>query len=189
MSRTRSKQYKKYILEGSFLAIDPSSGKTSAAGWALFKGGILMEAGIIEVCSVSAKQHRLKALLKKLQERFDLVDLLVIENIEGRMAPKVLIQACGVFIAGIESKVYFEMNIRTWQSIAEKLGGWKKTNKAGKVRGDPDGNEGDEYDAMYIGWAAIALALGYDTRQKAAEREPFIDKTRERMNGKGNNGV
>ena len=181
MSRSRSRQYRKYILEGTFLAIDPSSGKSSAAGWALFKEGKLYSSGTVEICSIAAKEMRLRAIMECVQADFKPVDLLVIENIEGRMAPKILIQAAGVYIASIQSKAYFEMNIRTWQSIAEKLGGWKKTNKSGTVRGDCNGNEGDEYDAQYIGWAAIALALGYDTRQKEADREPYIELTKQRM--------
>ena len=178
MSRTRALQFSKYILEGKFLAIDPSSGKTGNAGWALFEKGKLHSSGILDIYSDSSRERRLKSILECMQKEFEPVDLLVLENIEGRMAPKILIQACGVIIAGTPSDRYFEMNIITWQSIAMKLGGWKKTNKNGVVRGDPKGNEGDEYDAQYIGFASIALALGYDAKSKPEFNDPIIENVK-----------
>lgn len=187
MSKTRALQYKRYILEGTFLVIDPSSGRSGDGGWALFENGKLKESGVIEISSIASKQKRLVAILECMQSQFtDPVDLLVLEKIDGRMAKRILIQACGVFIATAPSKVYFEMNVMTWRSIASKLGGWKKVSKnTGKVHGDSEGNEGDEIDAQYIGWASIALALGYDTKKKTkageAERMEIIQQVRERM--------
>ncbi len=178
MSKTRSKRFKKQILEGQMLAIDPSSGATGHAGWALFTGGRLVESGILKLAG-SEFNHRLKAVLKDALE-FDPVDVLVIEKIGGYRAQSVLIQACGVFIAGIDSPNCIQMNVQTWQAIAKRVGGWKKTTKKG-LQGDPNGQEGDEYDAIYIGAAAIALALGYDSKAKEEDREPYLTEVRERI--------
>jgi hypothetical protein len=178
MSKTRGRQYKHYILEGSFLAVDPSSGKTSAAGWALFQEGKLVESGIIEVCSVASKENRLREIMKVVSQKFDPVDLLIVEKIDGRMATRILIQACGVYIASIESTCFFEMNIQSWQAIAKRLGGWKKTNKIGDERGDPNGREGDEVDAIYIGHAAVAFAMGYDSKDSEEKKEEILSTIR-----------
>ena len=174
-------QYKKYILEGNMLVIDPSSGSTSAAGYAMFKNGILHDSGIIEICSIKSRENRLRDILECLQKEFtDPVDVLVIENIEAKIAPKVLIQSCGVYIAALPYKHYFEMNIQTWRGIAMRLGGWKKRSKSRNTTiGDPNGQEGDEVDARYIGYAAIALALGYDTRLPEKDREASIAQTKD----------
>jgi len=178
MSKTRSKRFKKQILEGQMLAIDPSSGATGHAGWALFEGGKLSESGILDIRG-SEFNHRLKAVLKDALE-FDPVDVLVIEKIGGYRAQPVLIQACGVFIAGIDSPNCIQMNVQTWQSIARRLGEWKKTTKKG-VQGDSNGREGDDVDAEFIGWSAIALALGYDSKAKEEDKEVYLTDVRERM--------
>jgi len=181
MSKARSLQYKKHVLGGTMLCIDPSSGKTSAAGWALFKEGRLVESGLVTVCSVASREIRLREILACVQADFDPVDLLVIEKIDGRMAKRILIQACGVYMSAIDSKSFFEMNVQSWQAISKRLGGWKKTNSKGVVRGDPKGREGDEVDAEYIGWSAIAFALGYDQTASEEDNEIKLKLVRERM--------
>jgi len=188
MSKTRSVQYKKAILEDMFLCIDPSSGATGDSGWALFQAGRLHSSGVIHIDSDQPVEVRLREILRCLQEEFTGMglDLLIVEKIEGRHAAAVLIQACGVFIAGIKSDHFFEMNVLTWQAIGKRLGGWKKHDRRGKlmVGADPNGAEGDEIDAQYIGWAAICFALGYDQKQKEADREESLAATRERMDGR-----
>ena len=93
---------------------------------------------------------------------------MVIEDIQGAIAPKTLIQACGVYIASIDSKRVIQINAKTWQAIARRIGGWKKN---------------DESDAQYIGWAAIAFALGYNQKESEKKREPFLEAVRGRIHG------
>lgn len=185
MSRTRSKQYKSIILERSFLCIDPSSGATGDAGWAIFDKGRVIDQGVISVSNMnSAKHKRLRELMKCLFDDFERTELMIMEEIRGKHTKETLVQACGVFIAGIDCEYQFDMNVATWQAIAKKLGGWKKHTGAGLV-GDKGGREGDEVDAEFVGWAAIAFALGYNQKgaSKAAnaEREAVLVKVRELM--------
>jgi len=95
----------------------------------------------------------------------------------------VLMQATGVFIAGIQSERLIEMDVKTWEAVAKRLGGWKKhSSKRGLINGcDPNGREGDDVDAEYIGWTAICFALGYNQKDKEKDREPALAATKERM--------
>jgi hypothetical protein len=182
MSKSRSLQYKKHILNGTMLCIDPSSGKTSAAGWAWFDKGVLIESGTVTVADIAAKEVRLRQILACLQTDFDPCDLLIIEHLDGFQVPLILKQACGVFMSALESKNYFSMNVQSWRAVAKRLGGWKKTNKKGVISGDPNGREGDDADSEYIGWAAIAFASGYNQKDSEDKREEILKEVRERMN-------
>jgi hypothetical protein len=173
MSRTQGQKHKNTILSGTVLCIDPSSGGTdrrgvkSSAGWAIFSKGQLHSSGEIQLDNGQEKPVRLRGILECLKRDFpETYDLLIVENIEGYRASKTLIQACGVYIAGIESSACFEMNVKTWQAIAKRLGGWEKS---------------DEADAIYIGWAAVAFALGYNQKESEENREEVLKLVRERM--------
>ena len=172
MSRSKCNLYKTKILEGSMLVIDPSSGGTSRkgeqsnAGWAEFKNGKLKASGIIELDHGKYKEDRLRAISDCLRSEFKAnYDLMVIENIEGYGAAKTLIQACGAFICSTNGRL-IEMNVKTWQAIANRLGGWVK---------------GDEADAIYIGWACVAFALGYNQKESEEQREEFLKEVRKLM--------
>ena len=88
-------------MTGRFLAIDPSSGamnryvgERSQAGWAIFAGGQLESSGIITIDG-SNKTERLQDLARTLTNEFnETFDLLVMEDIWGRMASKTLVHAC-----------------------------------------------------------------------------------------------
>lgn len=172
MSRTACLKYKNLILNGSMLCIDPSSGGTnrkgekSNAGWGVFGEGKVLESGLLELDHGESKEVRLRAIADCMRESFDKYDILVIEDINGYKAPQVLIQACGAFISSTNTKGLVEMNSRTWQAIANRLGGWKK---------------GDEADALFIGWAAIAFAMGYNQTDKEDVREEILKEVRKLM--------
>ena len=95
------KANKSKLLTGRFLAIDPSSGamnryvgERSQAGWAIFAGGQLESSGIITIDG-SNKTERLQDLARTLTNEFnETFDLLVMEDIWGRMASKTLVHAC-----------------------------------------------------------------------------------------------
>tara|TARA_B100001094_G_scaffold65503_2_gene61600 strand:+ start:10552 stop:11139 length:588 start_codon:yes stop_codon:yes gene_type:complete len=166
MSKKKCQKLSDKILNGRMLAIDPSSGATdratgspSIAGFAYFDKGILVESGLILIPESQNKETRFRYILDLLQSQFNEdYDILALEDIplarrRGNFnTSQTLIQACGVFIAGVSGQL-IELNSHTWQAVARRIGGWKK---------------GDEADAQYIGLAAIAFASGYD--QKITEK-------------------
>ncbi len=173
MSRSKCKSLRSEILDGSLLAIDPSSGSVnrftgeqSSLGWAIFKEGNLQGSGTIEVIKSESKEDRLRDLVGILHTRFDTTfDALVLENIpavscrkNGFSVDTTLIQACGVVVAGTTGALV-EMNIHTWQAVARRLGGWTK---------------GDESDAIYLGLSAIAFAVGYDQKFTEKVKTTFL---------------
>lgn len=72
------------ILTGTIIAIDPSSGsRESMPGYAIFKGGVFIDSGIVKLKAGTELHSRLFYLRKALCEDFqDIVpDILVTENI------------------------------------------------------------------------------------------------------------
>ena len=161
--------YRDYLLNGKVLSIDPSSGgtyrgKNSKAGYAILDHLSIIESGVIELDYGKHSSIRLQKLLECLQRDFkEKFDLLVIEDVNGYNCSKVLLQASGVFVAAINSKATWEINIRTWQSIAKQLGGWEKD---------------DEADAIYMMLAAISVALGYDPKMKKDDADIIFQQVR-----------
>lgn len=172
MSRTRCIELRDGILEGRMIAIDPTSGavdhstgKPSLAGWSLFDSGEFLSSGVIKIPFSSHKEERFRSLLNILHSDFvDDYDILAMEDIpmarrRGSFnTSQTLIQACGVYIAGLGGELV-ELNSHTWQAVARRLGGWSK---------------GDESDAQYIGLTAIAFASGYNQNMTEKRKTEFI---------------
>jgi hypothetical protein len=152
------------------LVIDPSSGGTSRkgekslAGWAYFESGVLVESGVIEYPTEKIVFKRLKNVYEYWKKSLLKYDIFVIEDIRGYRAQQSLIQACGVYIATIPFDEFFQVNVKTWKSIATKWGGYVKS---------------DENDAVYMGYATVAIALGYHSKLKVEEKETIIEKAKE----------
>jgi hypothetical protein len=162
---------KKAALKGKMLCIDPSSGgsskkgEKSVAGFALFEDGVLEESGTLEFPTEKEVYKRLKNVRDEVRSAFtDVYDLLVLEDIRGYRAQQSLIQACGVFITSVDCKQFFQPNVQTWKSIAKHWGGYVKS---------------DEQDAIYMGYATVAIALGFHSKLKAGEKEELIIKAKE----------
>lgn len=162
MTKTACRRYKNLLRTGRVLAIDPSSGAIdrksgtrSEAGWAVFEAGQLTTSGIIQIEGSSVKQ-RLESLVETLTNDFEeSFDVLVIEDIWGYIASKTLVHAVGLFIAHIKTPYFVEMNVKTWQGIANRLGVWSKS---------------DENDAIFIGIGAMVTSTGYT--HKSFKKEP-----------------
>jgi len=74
------------LLQGTLLAIDPSSGSAgSLPGYALFKGGRLVDAGTLELPRSGPLANRLFLLRDTLAKEFDRPDLLAVELISPVM--------------------------------------------------------------------------------------------------------
>lgn len=163
---------KRAAKEGTMLCIDPTSGGTdskgnvSVAGFAVFKGGKLVESGTIGFPQEKVVFKRLRNVLDAITKFFAEreFDLLVLEDIRGFKAQQSLIQSCGVYIVGIQSKEFFQPNVQTWKAVARMWGGYTKS---------------DEQDAIYMGYAAIAIALGWKAKSPVAEKESIIAKAKE----------
>lgn len=136
-------EHAEIILEGKMLAIDPSSGsRESKAGYAYFVKGELVESGTIPVDHYLPIHRRLAVMHDFIALKFPDIDILIIEQIRGRLAHIYLAWAVGVAIEAARSEELIEMNIKVWKSYAEKLGITKS----------------DENDACSIGLTAIHLA-------------------------------
>lgn len=172
MKNLQNAASKKAALGGTMLCIDPTSGATgrngekSVAGYAIFDKGELIESGIIEFPEEKVVFKRLRNVRAELDSEFggQLFDLLVLEDIRGYKAQQSLIQSCGVYIVGLESKEFFQPNVSTWKAVAKSWGGYVKD---------------DEQDAIYMGYATIAIALGWKSKMKQAEKDDIIERAKE----------
>jgi len=156
------------ILNGTMLVIDPSSGKTGEAGWATFDRGRLMEWGSIEIPYNAVAFKRFKSLGEILKTEFpEHYDALVIEHLKGRYAKLVLKQSAAVFAACLNWDNVGMLVPATWQAIAKRLGGHIKD---------------DAIDSVYLGYAAIAFAEGYQVKWKIEAQEAFLEELVEKYN-------
>jgi hypothetical protein len=142
------------------LVIDPSSGKTGDAGWAEFDAGTPKHWGIIPIEADKVAFRRFQNLRKYLAENFsEHYDVLNIELLKGRYAKLVLKQSSAVFGACLNWDRVMMIAPRSWQAIADRLGGWEKR---------------DDLDALYMGYAAVAFAEGYEPKWKREAQEAFL---------------
>ncbi len=136
------------ILNGKFIAIDPSCGSySSMPGYAIYESGVLVDSGIIEVNTSWPLYKRLREISMTLMWEFDSYDLLIIEQIKahfGRGSDS-LHKGIGAILSAVDCKDVIYMPVRTWKRFLPV--GYYKT---------------DEYDAIAIGNAAIELAKEFD---------------------------
>lgn len=129
---------RKAILEGTMLAIDPSS---KSLGWALYKSAELVDSGTI-VLTDKAVNRRLQALYDKLNV-MDTPDLLVMEKIQGNTSHDYLKYSVGVGMAAIRTDRCILVPISAWKKVVAEVPNYIKT---------------DENDAILIGYTAIRAA-------------------------------
>jgi hypothetical protein len=182
VSKTKCVKLKKDILGGLMLCIDPTSGAvqrdtntTSQAGWAIYDGGEFRSSGVIIIPADPNKENRYRAILDVLLTSFtDPYDIVIMEDIPTARrrgtfnTSQTLIQACGVYAAGISSGKLIELPSHTWQAIARRIGGWIK---------------GDESDARYLGLAAMAFSEGYSQSLTEKKKLECIETIVNKHNG------
>lgn len=170
MKNLQNAASKKAALKGTMFVIDPSSGgsskkgEKSVAGWAYFCEGKLVDSGTTEYPAEKVVFKRLKNVSDHWRSQENTYDLFVLEDIRGYRAQQSLIQACGVYITSIDFNEFFQVNVQTWKAVARLWGGYEKS---------------DEQDAIYMGYATIAIALGFDSKLKVALKEEIIEKAKE----------
>lgn len=139
------------ILEGTFIAFDPSTGsQSSMPGYAIFINGNLTESGIIKVNPADRKNVKLFSITESLRTEFPQADVIAIENIppvrynrKGAMdgwAIVALQRAVGA-IMGCFNCEYVEVAPASWQKY--KFEGYDKS---------------DEHDSICIGLCCIDIA-------------------------------
>lgn len=158
------------LLNGTVLAIDPSSGSAgSQPGYAIFAGGVLRDSGLVRIRSGDHISNRLYRLSKTLREEFSQPNVLVTENIppfmgEGPGAAFAtrnvisLHQSIGVVMSVWDSPV-IQVSPRTWRSLI------------------PDNYlKSDENDAIMLGWTAIAKAREIEGEEVPPMSDRLIHK-------------
>jgi hypothetical protein len=151
---------------GKLLCVDPATGATSNPGWALFQDGKLVDSG--EVTGLHGETpDRLFQLFWRLHDdgRFNNLNMLVVEQLRGKMVAAQLHWSVGVILAALPAEVVCEIPIAVWKSVAAA---------------DPNYAKGDEADARTFGVATLAVAAGdagtrstrIATRRKRSRRSP-----------------
>lgn len=134
------------ILAGTMLVVDPSSGsKDSKCGYAYYVAGDLVVSGTVDIDHRLPIEQRLANTFDWFSANYNQPDMLIIEEIRGRLAHVYLLWSVGVIIAAARASQVIEMNIGTW-----------------KRRAGDDYVKSDEEDAKAIGRVTIQLAEEYD---------------------------
>lgn len=128
------------ILEGSMLAIDPSS---RTMGYAFYDSAVLVTSGTLSAPAKMATNDRLIMLHDRIQELVPSPpDVMAIEEIRGKMAPYQLHWSVGGTITAVRPPVLIEVPINVWKPVS-RLTDWYFKD--------------DEIDARMIGHSLIRL--------------------------------
>lgn len=144
------------ILNGTLLAIDPSTGsKSSMPGFAVFIKGELVESGTIEVDLAGNRAQKLYQINHILRTDFKAPDVVAVENISyfvGKMSPASVVslqRAVGAIVAAWPVKCLVEVPSNAWQ----------KHQFAGYFKSDAN-------DSICIGLTCINIAKEFLNEQK-----------------------
>jgi hypothetical protein len=171
------------ITTGYVLAIDPSSGSAnSQPGYAIYRGGVLGDYGIIKLTPRTKLASRLFYLGESIRNDFQKPDILVVERINsvfgntkggnmGFMAKQMasLQRAVGVVQSCFEVPV-IEVPPVTWRKYVKE--DYKKT---------------DEHDAVMLGFTAIieaAQMAGLSTNPKLPWETNYVPHSGQKLKGK-----
>ena len=134
--KMRMRGYKRQVLGGSMLAIDPGS---NSLGWAWYINGELVISGEYKATAGAAPHKRLTQIMEQLSV-WTSPDILVIEELFSRCVHS-LVWSVGAAIVTTKPKNMVEVPIKVWHDF--KPMNYTKT---------------DELDALLIGKAAIYYA-------------------------------
>lgn len=145
---------RKYVLDGTMLSIDPSCGSTkSMPGYAVYRSGILLDSGIIELPLNRELPERLQRLvysLRKLYGKWE-PDVVVYEDVapthfggggfSNAAAHSSLLKSIGALLSVSGPHGYIRLKPMVW----------KKLVRGSYVKGDKE-------DAEEMGWITAELA-------------------------------
>lgn len=162
-------RYAERVLTTTVLSVDPSSSsRGSQPGYALFRGGVLQEAGVLDIPPGLPLNQKLGRLVQDLQSGFTGVDILILEYISPFFAKQrshmSLQRACGAIMGAVPADICLECPPQTWHLLAPE--NYVKT---------------DMNDAILMGTATFVTAsklLGLPWEQYRVEAHDYISKYR-----------
>jgi len=152
------KKYTENLLTGTVLAIDPASGGSSMPGYAVYKGGQLVQSGTIAVKPHLMLNVRLRLIADVLRNELPVPDVFVIEDIRrirgifSGASVDILFKGIGAIMSAVTCDKFIEIPPTVWTKTVEA--NYKTTRKS------------DEQDAIEIGRFAIEYAQEYRSRLK-----------------------
>lgn len=135
------------LTQGSLVALDPSSAsRQSLPGFSVWKAGVLIDSGLIDVHHAQALNSRLFSIANTLRTEFEEPDLVVTELISSYMG------GFSKSIMNLQRSVGVIMSIWDRPLVEVSPITWHKRTPEGYVKGD-------EADAIMIGWTAVQIAF------------------------------
>ena len=151
-SKTYNKvsKHAKTILEGTMLAIDPSTGsRSSMPGYAWYKKGKLIESGIFEINPGWSRHKRLYEIGHTLREEFEMPDILAIEYIAMVKFQGGISQAA---IGALQKAIGAIYAARPWPAVVEiPTSAWRHHKPEEYIKTD-------EWDAITIGLYCVNIS-------------------------------
>jgi hypothetical protein len=161
------------LIEGMVLSVDPSIGSTSSMpGWAVYRAGVLMASGTIEIDASLPVWKRLRRLVHGIRKLYKLwePDVCVYEDIPAQRhgggnaeAHASLLKAVGAILSVSGPDYYVGLHPLSW----------KKMIRSTYVKGDRE-------DAEEIGYIAIQEARRIREEDPPSQRKAFSTSNRKR---------
>lgn len=147
-----SKCYRE-ILEGTMLAIDPSTGsKSSRPGFAWYEAGVLKESGEIQVDLKANRSKRLYEIARTVREEFPVPNVLVVEYIPPVTYRGSATKMNGVSLMALQKAIGAIIGAHPFEHLLEiPAAAWRKYKPE-------DYQKTDEFDAITLGICAIETA-------------------------------
>lgn len=147
-----SKCYRE-ILEGTMLAIDPSTGsKSSRPGFAWYKGGKLIESGEIIVDLKANRSKRLYEIARTVRDDFEKPDVLVVEYIPPVSYRGRSTSMNGLSLMALQKAIGAIIGAHPFEHLLEiPASAWRKYKPDEYVKTD-------EWDAICLGLCAVETA-------------------------------
>lgn len=177
--RQALKQHSKAVLNGSMLCVDPASGGSSQPGWAYYLGGELQESGVLQLCSGTI-QDRLVDLSHKLgysQFKWHAPELLVVEELRGRMVHRYLHWSVGVIVSQLDPEALLEIPVAVWKESAKANPDYEKSDEA-------DARAFGEACVTYCRTAGVGGGMGASSSTPAVPRRKRSDRTTTRRSSR-----
>lgn len=151
------RDHRERILNGTVVAVDPSSGGSSLPGFSIYRAGELITSGEIKL---SEKKLPIYERLQILHDRVtkltsEVPDVFGLEMIRGQgFSSQQLIWSVGVTIAAARTPNCIEVPMHAWKAVAKVTPGYFK---------------GDAQDAEMIGLALVLIARKFEDEIQDAQ--------------------
>lgn len=147
-----SKCYRE-ILEGTVLAIDPSTGsRSSRPGFAWYEAGVLKESGEIIVDLSANRSKRLYEIARTVREEFPVPDVLVVEYIPPVTYRGSATRMNGTSLMALQKAIGAIIGAHPFEHLIEiPAVSWSRYKPDNYVKTD-------EWDSIVIGLCAVEIA-------------------------------